>query len=259
LFFSLLFIDNALARFNNAIDPRAFEKPLAYLKDYVKLLEETKWESTIVVASAAKSLLLSQIKITIHNHQQWSFVYWYRKRNKKMWKRDSKEDVSWKMLSPLDWSNIYSSILLVLNDRLICSSMGKEKIMLDNLLYKSHDFLFSAGQQDPIVDGKSNHTNQRPLPCTVPYAKMNGRGGSPEDPPGTDFSSSDGCPCLDQCLDGYFSLNTGKFVPKYPTTYGAVCSVEVPATLNDPSHFGHTAWVYRNILSFIAGTSDCRS
>jgi hypothetical protein len=213
-------------------------------------LEETKWESVIVVASAIKSLLLSQIKIIIHRHQQWSFVYWYKKRNEKMWKRNVNERLSWKMLSPLDWSNIYGSVLLVLNDQLICSKMGKEKIMLDNLSQKSHGSLFSVDQQfQTAVHGNTDCNPQNKFPRIMPFGKAHGKDVNSTRCPKIDFTSSDDCPSLDKSLDGYYNSRTGKFIPKYPITHNAVCVVDVPTKLDDSSHFGHVAWNYRNTLA----------
>jgi hypothetical protein len=65
-----------------------------------------------------------------------------------------------------------------------------------------------------------------------------------------------GCPCLDRCLDGYFSLKSGALIPTtYPTTFSCVMTLLPPSSLEDPSHFGHVAFVFRNVLASI-GTKN---
>jgi hypothetical protein len=71
--------DNALADFSKTMDTNIFEMPLKHLCAYKRLLEETKWENMIVVVSALQSLLQSQLKIIIKQHQEWSFAHWYTK------------------------------------------------------------------------------------------------------------------------------------------------------------------------------------
>ncbi|KAL3924847.1 MAG: hypothetical protein SGILL_000802 [Bacillariaceae sp.] len=244
--------DNALADFSRTVDVRVFETPLKHLCAYKKLLQETKWENMIVVISALQSLLRSQIKIIIKQHQQWSFEHWYMRRDHAKWVRRDSERRSWKCLSPVDWANIYSSMLLVVNDRYICTRMGKEKIMLKNLLQRSNEGIFSAHQhiqRDPDSFQQSQQAKSllsrklfsgKRIPSNVTVQAL-------EIP----FHTSDGCPSLERCMDGYFSLTSGILIPTYPKTYASVVTMEAPSSLDDPSHFGHVAFVYRNVLASI--------
>jgi len=251
--------DNAIAEFNSTANVKAFEVPLARLMEYKSLLEETKWESIIVVLSAVRSLLESQIKIIIQKHQQFSWRNWYRKQNKQSWTRKDDEAPSWTLFSPIDWANIYSSILLVANDRYVCTRMGKEKIMLENLFQKSLECFFSITQHFNSLD--KTDEQEKKLPRITSFRKTLGLGSNknPRDesaePATVPFHSADGCPCLERCLDGYYSLRTGEFVPRYPTTYTCVISIQPPSHLKDPTHFGHVASVYRNLLASVAAPS----
>jgi hypothetical protein len=243
--------DNALADFNATMNTRVFDAPLRHLCYYKDLLHETKWEGPIVVVSALQSVLRSQIKIIIQKHQLWSFERWYNKREKSQWTRQADEEPCWKYMSPLDWSNVYGSILLVANDRYISTRMGKEKIMLENLQQKAYEALFFSPESSPnatmaqtSVDQSSN-TFQRIIPL------RSGGSGQSKDKEKVPFSAQDGCPSLAKCLEGFYSLKDGRFVPKYPSTYSCVGRMEIPSNLGDPSHFGHVAYVYRNVLASI--------
>ncbi|KAL3905395.1 MAG: hypothetical protein SGILL_009694 [Bacillariaceae sp.] len=244
--------DNALADFSRTMDVSVFKAPLNHLCSYKSLLEETKWEGMIVVLSALQSLLQSQLKIIIKQHQQWSFSHWYKRRDQANWVRNEKEKRSWKSLSPMDWANMYSSILLVVNDRLVCTRMGKEKIMLDNLLQRSNEAIFSVQQQlqehveTPSPSEDANKQQRLKLFSVKRRGKETSQKAS-----AVPFHTSDGCPSLEKCLDGYFSLKNGALIPKYPATYSCVVNLKAPSSLDDPSHFGHVAFTYRNVMASI--------
>ncbi|KAG7367445.1 hypothetical protein IV203_030116 [Nitzschia inconspicua] len=119
---------------------KLFGSPQRLIYDSRMLFEDTKWEGLIVVAAVLQSLLRSQMKIIIQKHQQWSYERCYKlqKQEESMWRQKGEDAHSWDSKSPLEWANIYGSILLVVNVRYISTGMSKEKLMLEDLQQKSH-------------------------------------------------------------------------------------------------------------------------
>ena len=290
--------DVALTRFNSRMeDIGVFERPLHHLKEYKILLEETKWEDPKVVVSGAISrLFLRQLNIIIEHNNCYSFAYWFQTMNDAMWrpsvakegrrammkisrtasKYSSLSSVSWKLLSPYDWATIYSSILVVASDRHFVEKFGKQKMLLDRLVSKSHDLIYQ--QHDSVIlqsPSKPSHRistekriqleHNQPSTRNRIHRLFRGRQKSIDNEKDINgqnhglcednvslydpFTTSDDCPSLSHALDGFYSLQRmGEFIPKYPETHGCVVNLEPPQLPSDPKHFGHVAWTYCNMM-----------
>lgn len=262
--------DNALAEFNADMNVSALERPIALLASYQELLMETQWEETSVVIEAARSLLSRQLHIIVQHHQNSSFQEWFKKRNQESWKRTrGQEALSWKTLSPCDWATIYSSILVVGSDRHFAETLGKQKIVLENLLHKSYERLYKVPNDHPnsscnLIMNQSPESDKKSKGAFSRFfggntrkkdkqqessSHSNSTSNTTEADTLPPFVASDGCPNLGNSLDGFYSLQQmGKFVPKYPETYACVVRVEPPVTPLNRAHFGHVAWRYCAML-----------
>mmetsp|Transcript_18624 Transcript_18624/g.44988 ORF Transcript_18624/g.44988 Transcript_18624/m.44988 type:complete len:783 (-) Transcript_18624:70-2418(-) len=289
--------DNALTRFNSRMeDVGVFERPLQHLKEYKILLEETKWEDPkVVVAGAISRLFLRQLNIIIEHNNCYSFGYWFQTMNDAMWrpsvakegrramikssrtasKYSRSSSISWKLLSPYDWATIYNSILVVAADRHFVENFGKQKMLLDRLVFKSHDLIYQQHDSAIIPPPSPSHSigtetriqigHKQPSPQNRIHRLFRGRQKTIKDTKDLSgenhvrcddsvslydpFMPADKCPSLSHALDGFYSLHRmGEFIPKYPETYGCVVNLETPQLPSDPNHFGHVAWTYCNMM-----------
>jgi GTPase SAR1 family protein len=260
--------DNALAEFHAQMDVSSFKQPLSHLTAYRELVLETQWEPLNVIVEAVGELLRRQLNIIVQHHHSYSFDYWFNERNEESWRKLSVGEVGkWKFLSPCDWATIYNSILVVAADRHFVENLGKQKLLLEQLLYKSYDRMYkdrynTTGDIDLNAGTTQckNHTPKKRISRIFRGRRNNikksidhhGSNDEADDDGNTKFKSIDGCPSLSHALDGFYSLQEmGKFIPKYPETYGCVVRLETPASPSDPTHFGHVAWVYCKMLEVI--------
>jgi hypothetical protein len=177
----------------------------------------------------------------------------------------------WSILSPLDWTMIWRSILLLSYDKYFCQFFGKEKILLESLAQRSNATWIHLSSLDTcsechgpttaVTGGKSCHNckivfmkefpvvnNSRLcLSCARSCISSN-RCGS------CSFSYRQ---LVDNALKGWekpFYYNS-KPVPANPdAAYKSVVHVDVPESLSNPEHFGHLAWKFCEFMASVEGT-----
>lgn len=159
------------------------------------------------------------------------------------WKISLKHDEdtsAWTTLSPVDWSNIFESILLLSYDRRFCEEFGREKIMLERV----------SRQADAIWSTKATQFGQCPL-CKGVLVALDSR----------DFSIA--CHSCQKVF--VYGKDTGSSC--VPEGYGVIrrpnqsnvawlkanwktvptrdlTKVRIPESLADPDHFGHVVFKY---------------
>jgi GTPase Era involved in 16S rRNA processing len=235
----------AFGELDSNMNVSALARPISQLLDYADLLKETEWEPPLVVETALHALVKRQLQLIMGRHRSYSFSYWYRTMNTNAWQTQLAEDMTWELLSPPDWANIHSSILLVGGNRHFCERLGHEKIVMETLLQTSHLAIF----KEPVLPSVLANAQRRPFlfgssasssGSTVTGSVMEADG----------FYAMDGCPSLQKGLDGYYDTK-GIFHPKYPETFACLERIHPPQSLSDPNHWGHAAWRYMNyVISF---------
>jgi GTPase SAR1 family protein len=222
----------------------ALARPVSQLLDYADLLKETEWEPPLVVETALHALVKRQLQLIMGRQRSYSFSYWYRTMNTNAWQTQLAEDMSWELLSPPDWANIYSSILLVGGNRHFCERLGHEKIVMQTLLQKAHLAIF----EEPVPPVLAHAQRRRSLFGSSASSSTSTVTGSVMEADG--FYAMDGCPSLQKGLDGYYDIK-GILHPKYPETFACLERIHPPESLSDPNHWGHAAWRYMNyVISF---------
>jgi len=182
---------------------------------------------------------------------------------------------SWQSnISPIDWSIIWRSILLLSYEKYYCEMFGREKIMVEALCHEACNWKAS---NDAAVDkthcphcsGALDETKKKPVyprcrPCSIVFL------------PGKELAAVESCvycshgkllPDLQKTLQCEnckykheefpnivewlkFSYdNKCKVVPMLPEKYQRVVHLEILESLNDPNHYGHVAYKFCNFIA----------
>jgi hypothetical protein len=259
--------DSALQQLTTSPDfVCVLSKVMEELTCYHKLSKEAGWdeegESTV---TKMKALIRRLFGVLVEQYEKYNVAAWSRS-------AISPTSLQWSDLSPLDWTMIWRSILLLSYDKYFCQVFGKEKMLSESLAQSANaawidlkSFTCSECSRDTTAatsgGGKQCTTcrivfvKELPIdnsPCVLCYnTSRRGRVGS--------------CRCT-SCLYTYQQLEddwrklvkpfyyNGKPVPVNPDpVYKSVVHVDVPESLSSPKHFGHLAWKFCELMASLDG------
>jgi len=244
----------------NVLNVQALQRPVSFLLDYSRLLQEAKWENQKVVEDALEELVHRQIGVILQKRYSYSFTNWYHYCRDRRWQaRDPDSLLPWEYLSPPDWATMVGSLLLVGSNPLFVEKLGREKMQLRVLLQQAHLGLFKetvleSPQSGTLRQHISRQQDQHkpwpflaPIPSHAPAdsvsvlsggVSLHSTGGDP-----SILGTRDGCPSLVHAMEGSWNVNKGIFYPKYPKTYACLHRLHAPpGGLSDTNHWGHVAW-----------------
>ena len=233
---------NALKFFERCPDVTVWETPMAFLCNYKSVFNETNIENTKALANAAIMLIRQQLGVIIGNASDCLSSSWY---------KTSGVVSTWNDLSPFDWELIVRSILTLGFEREFCRLFGREKIQLEMMLSQSN--IASSDLRGYVMReileikngvGRATYYNHYsgkndPL-CNLYWSTVVG------DRPQVHFP--DDCPGLQHVMEGKYNSD-GEFVPKYEKSYKAFVHIDIPVSLEDPSHWGHLVYKFLELTT----------
>jgi GTPase SAR1 family protein len=99
---------------------------------YHKLSKEAGWdEEGESAVTKMKALIRRLIGVLVEQHEKYNVATW-------SVSAVLPNSLEWRDLSPLDWTMIWRSILLLSYDKYFCQVFGKEKILLESLAQRSN-------------------------------------------------------------------------------------------------------------------------
>jgi hypothetical protein len=238
-------------------------EPMEELLGYHKVSKEAGWheegESTV---TKMKALVRRLIGVLVEKDE---------KHNAAKWSKSAvpPNSVQWSDLSPLDWTMIWRSILLLSYDKYFCQVFGKEKILMESLAQRSSaiwidlaslslDTCSSCFKTTTAVTG-----GKRCKHCMIVFMKVLPGNGSLCISCRNYLLSGGRCRSCSfyykQVVDGLKGLEkpfyyNGKPVPANPdAVYKSVVHVDVPESLANPKHFGHLAWKFCEFMTSLEG------
>jgi GTPase SAR1 family protein len=229
---------------------------------YHKLSKEAGWheegESTV---TKMKALIRRLIDV------------WVEKYNVATWSVSDvlPNSLQWINLSPLDWTMIWRSILLLSYDKYFCEVFGKEKILMETLAQSANAAWIDlqSASLDTCPECSRDTTSwpygKNCKHCCIVFVK--------ELPLHNTLCSRcqrahiSGNRCS-RCSFSYRQFEddwrglvkpfyyNGKRVPANPdAVYKSVVHVDVPDSLSNPKHFGHLAWKFCEFMASLEGTN----
>lgn len=184
----------------------------------------------------------------------------------------------WKRLSPLDWSTIWSSILLLSYDRQFCLAFGTPKLLMERELFNSQASWLALARSSrwcPDCRGDLPKKDQQTT-CggiVVFFVKCSSCNGvflkKKYNVPITPTCISCGCRnarpkglTCSSCKNARFCLTwpqhwallkydgmSGKTEARYPTYYKFVSSVSVVKSVDNKNHIGHAAYRFCEFMN----------
>jgi hypothetical protein len=240
--------------------------PMEELTCYHKISKEAGWyeegESTV---TKMKALIRRLIGVLVEQDEKCNVVTWSRS-------AVSPTSLQWSDLSPLDWTMIWRSILLLSYDKYFCEVFGKEKILLESLAQRSDAAWIDL--KSPSLDTCSSCKRATSLlvcgkqctTCNIVFVKE-----LPLDKSvcaRCQRQNAISCCNCRYCCFSYRQLEddwrgvvkpfyyNGKPVPANPdAVYKSVVHVDVPESLSNPKHFGHLAWKFCEFMASREGTN----
>jgi hypothetical protein len=172
-----------------------------------------------------KALIRRFIGVLVEQHEKHNVATW-------SVSHFSPSSLQWRNLSPLDWTTIWRSVLLLSYDKYFCQVFGKEKILLESLAQRSnaawidrvsscldtclhcggstakHDISF--GSPSTMFPPKNGFGS---IPKSTPYYYLSdGFGPIPKNTPS--FNSSNGFGSIPKNIPSFNPDNGFRFIPK---------------------------------------------
>ena len=266
--------DRAFESIDSCPDMTVLGAPISLLCNYKRFLNEANYDSTEAVTNAATKLVRRQLGVVISKRYDGITPSWF----EDMRPGDPK---TWASLSPFDWVRITRAILLLGFEKEFSIHFGREKMHLEMLSMQSAIIANDSSldmaayvkrevesiktgvkgakvfvwrevktfKKEPDAAGVNTAEDAKPVARQSYYA-----GGmmTPIDYPnviaGPRVSLPGNCPGLQHVMDGSYSAD-GEFVPKYEKSYKKFVHIDIPASLEDPSHWGHLVYKFLELTT----------
>jgi GTP-binding protein EngB required for normal cell division len=232
--------------------------PLQELMYYHKLVDRAKWKGE-------EELVIDKMKAFVRRYLHFLIQREHDTNGNTFWTTASN-------ISPIDWSIIWRSILLLSYDQAFCESFGRIHIVCQALAQEANNWKASPGADKncPHCFAELDKTKKTPVyprckACSVVFM------------PGDKITESLDCAycghgkiggenfqcenCkykheesvnLNEWLKKSYS-DDGNLTPTHPEKYNKVVHLEIIESLDDPTHYGHPVHKFCN---FVASRGD---
>lgn len=240
--------------------------PLQELVYYHKLVDLAKWEGE-------EEVVVDKMKAFVRRYLQFLFKHEHETNGNSSWSITSN-------ISPIDWSVIWRSILLLSYDKSFCQAFGREQIICQALAQEANNWKangFNGAEKNcPHCFTTLDKTKKKPFyprckGCCVVFM------------PGQAMTESFDCAYCGNCKLGgqsrqcenckcrheelpnmkeslKFSYSEdGILVPADADKYNKVVHLDIVESLDDPNHFGHPIYKLCNFVASLAETKTLAS